>query len=127
MKDKLWIVGLILLITACMLGFIFGPEELRNKMVVAGIVALVTGLPSVLISVAKEREIRKNDTKADVTFSIDDHERLQPTEASHLSQEIPNNTVRIPTDDLIELKKLYDEGILTEDEYASKKKQLLNL
>lgn len=147
MKDKLWIVGYILIIILLIAGYLFGGEELRTRMLATGILALVTGVPAVFISLVKGSKKDQEDGVVDepedtaITEKPEEHKdnaesiTLEPNmqddsaePVGELSKEeaILSDTA-LPVNDLKLLKKLYDEGLITESEFTQKKKQLLDL
>ncbi|QQP14137.1 SHOCT domain-containing protein [Lysinibacillus agricola] len=77
---------------------------------------------------------RENGDKVPLVIKCDkkDLEKLSlliVTEEGEVSQTVETslNTSTIPTDELVKLKELLDAGILTQDEFDTKKKQLLGI
>ena len=148
MKDKLWIVGYILIIILLIAGYLFGGEELRTRMLATGILALVTGVPAVFISLAKgskkDQEVGVVDEQPeDTAISKKPAEHKDDAESITLEPNMQEDSAEpvgelskkeailsdtaLPVNDLKLLKKLYDEGLITESEFIQKKKQLLEL
>lgn len=129
MSDKKWIVGFILVCVLLVLGFIIGNEDLKIKMASAGLIALVTGIPMYFISLAKESkktdtpEIEQTPIYTSEASMVDNH--LANTLKETASKNSPPNV--IPADDLWELKKAFDKGLITEEEFSKKKRQLLDI
>ncbi len=146
MKDKLWILGYVVLIAALVIGYVYGGEELRSKMMATGILALVTGIPAVLISVAKGSKTDQSDNSVETIEDTTKKEVLSDIENTHnevidckepvmgldsiekqSTEEPLMRDTTLPLDELNFVKRLHDEGLITEEEFIQKKRQLLKL
>lgn len=72
----------------------------------------------------EQKQIRDKMRKNPESDSINTYESA-PRE--NVSKKDEPNSSTIPTDDLIQLKKLNEDGIITDDEFSEMKKKLLKL
>ena len=61
------------------------------------------------------------------SMGIDNYSAPINTPNPQSNVNIPNRVVQSPADELIKYKDLYDQGVLTEDEFNAKKEQLLQM
>ncbi len=102
------------------------------KALIGGISALIIAVPSALIRKAKKEE--KEDERSQGTEKEGKLEETRGTDIEKTpikpSQEYPISDASLDESNITEARKykqLLDEGIITQDEYDAKKKQLLGL
>ena len=142
-KDKLSIIGAVILVAVMIAGLLFGPPEMRDKALAAGLLAAVTGIPAAIYSLFKgndAKEQSKEQSREEGGSPPSDalaNDIIVAEAADSVQEEFPitaiiasNDNVNkdeIPAEMLRKLKMLYDEGVFSEEEYTEKKKQILGI
>ena len=138
-KDKLSIIGAVILVAVMIAGLLFGPPEMRDKALAAGLLAAVTGIPAAIYSLFKGNDAKEQSREESGSPPSDAlaNDIIVAEAADSVQEEFPitaiiasNDNVNkdeIPAEMLRKLKMLYDEGVFSEEEYTEKKKQILGI